>query len=133
MALNVCTQGFSSLLTYLLKFRMIFVTHAKRGNLFQCMLTLMLHFSKNSSLVFRRPGCIYEAITQTRNKAYINFFTINSAPTSTKNAKFSCKLWGCGCTVKVWFPECSLFGGRNTLQNCFWTKISVRCLEFRGI
>ena len=32
----------------------------------------------------------------------------------------------------VWFPECPLFGGKNTLQKCFGTKDSVRCSEFRG-
>ena len=39
---------------------------------------------------------------------------------------------GRGCNVKVWFPECPLFGGKNTLQKCFGTKDSVRYLEFRG-
>ena len=34
--------------------------------------------------------------------------------------------------VKVWFVECPLFGGKNTLQKCFGTKDSVHCLEFRG-
>ena len=34
--------------------------------------------------------------------------------------------------VKVWFPECPLFGGKNTLQKCFGTTDSVRCSEFRG-
>ena len=34
--------------------------------------------------------------------------------------------------VKVWFPECPLFGGKNTLQNRFGTKDSVRCSEFGG-
>ena len=37
-----------------------------------------------------------------------------------------------GLNVKVWFPECPLFGGKNTLQKCFGTKDSVRCSEFRG-
>ena len=32
----------------------------------------------------------------------------------------------------MWFPECPLFGGENTLQKRFGTKDSVRCLEFRG-
>ena len=31
-----------------------------------------------------------------------------------------------------WFPECPLFGGKNTLQNRFGTKDTVRCSEFRG-
>ena len=39
---------------------------------------------------------------------------------------------GRGCNVKVWFPECPLFGGKNTLQKRFGTKDSVRCPEFRG-
>ena len=39
---------------------------------------------------------------------------------------------GSGCNVKVWFLECPLFGGKNTLQKRFGTKDSVRCLEFRG-
>ena len=34
--------------------------------------------------------------------------------------------------VKVWFPECALFGGKNTWQKRFGTKRSVRCSEFRG-
>ena len=34
--------------------------------------------------------------------------------------------------VKVWFPECPLFGGKNTWQKRFGTKDSVRCSEFRG-
>ena len=37
-----------------------------------------------------------------------------------------------GLNVKVWFPECPLFGGKNTLQKRFGTKDSVRCSEFRG-
>ena len=39
-----------------------------------------------------------------------------------------------GCSVKVWFPECPLFGGKNTCtsQKRFGTKNSVRCSEFRG-
>ena len=40
--------------------------------------------------------------------------------------------WGRGCNVNVWFPECPLFGGKNTLQKRFGTKNSVRCSEFRG-
>ena len=32
----------------------------------------------------------------------------------------------------MWFPECPLFGGKNTLQKRFGTKDSVRCSEFRG-
>ena len=32
----------------------------------------------------------------------------------------------------VWFPECPVFGGKNTLQIRFGTKDSVRCSEFRG-
>ena len=32
----------------------------------------------------------------------------------------------------MWFPECPLIGGKNTLQKRFGTKDSVRCLEFRG-
>ena len=40
--------------------------------------------------------------------------------------------WGRGCNVKVWFPECPLFGGKNTLQEHFGTKDSVRCSEFGG-
>ena len=40
--------------------------------------------------------------------------------------------WGRGCNVKVWFPECPLFGGKNTLQKRFGTKDSVRCSEFGG-
>ena len=39
---------------------------------------------------------------------------------------------GRGCNVKVWFPECPLFGGKNTLQKRFGTKDSVHCSEFRG-
>ena len=39
---------------------------------------------------------------------------------------------GRGCNVKVWFPECPLFGGKNTLQKRFGSKDSVRCSEFRG-
>ena len=39
---------------------------------------------------------------------------------------------GRGCNVKVWFPECPLFGGKNTLHKCFGSKDSVRCSEFRG-
>ena len=39
---------------------------------------------------------------------------------------------GRGCNVKVWFPECPLFGGKNTLQEHFGTKDSVRCSEFGG-
>ena len=41
--------------------------------------------------------------------------------------------WGRGCNVKVWFPECPLFGGKirckNTLGPC---EDSVRCSEFGG-
>ena len=33
---------------------------------------------------------------------------------------------------KVWFPECPLFGGKNTLQKRFGTEDSVRCSEFGG-
>ena len=40
--------------------------------------------------------------------------------------------WGRGCNVKVWFPECPLFGGKNTLQKHFGTKDNVRCSEFGG-
>jgi len=40
--------------------------------------------------------------------------------------------WGRGCNVKVRFPECPLFGGKNTFQKCFGTKDSVRCSEFGG-
>ena len=32
----------------------------------------------------------------------------------------------------MWFPECPLFGGKNTLQKRFGTKNSVRCSEFGG-
>ena len=32
----------------------------------------------------------------------------------------------------MWFPECPLFGGKNTLQKRFGIKDSVRCSEFRG-
>ena len=32
----------------------------------------------------------------------------------------------------MWFPECPLFGGKNTLQKRFGTKDSVRCSEFGG-
>ena len=32
----------------------------------------------------------------------------------------------------MWFPECPLFEGENTLQKHFGTKDSVRCSEFRG-
>ena len=32
----------------------------------------------------------------------------------------------------MWFPECPLFGGKNTLQKRFGTKDSVHCSEFRG-
>ena len=39
---------------------------------------------------------------------------------------------GWGCNVKVWFPECPLFGGKNTLRKRFGTKDSVRCSEFGG-
>ena len=39
---------------------------------------------------------------------------------------------GSGCNVKVWFPECSLFGDKNTLRKRFGAKDSVRCSEFRG-
>ena len=35
-------------------------------------------------------------------------------------------------SIKVWFPECPLFGGKNTLHKRFGTKDSVRCSEFRG-
>ena len=38
---------------------------------------------------------------------------------------------GGAVNVKVWFPECPLFGGINTLQKCFGTKDSVRCSELR--
>jgi len=34
--------------------------------------------------------------------------------------------------VKVWFLECPLFRGKNTLQKCFGTKDSIRCSEFGG-
>ena len=38
-----------------------------------------------------------------------------------------------GLYVKVWFPECPLFGGKKKhLQKRFGTKDSVRCSEFRG-
>jgi len=40
--------------------------------------------------------------------------------------------WGRGCNVKVWFPECPLFGGKNMLHKRFGTKDSVRCSEFGG-
>jgi len=40
---------------------------------------------------------------------------------------------GRGCNVKVWFPECTLFGGKNTLQKRFGTKDSVHCSEFGGV
>ena len=39
---------------------------------------------------------------------------------------------GSGCNVKVWFPECPLFGDKNTLRKRFGAKDSVRCSEFRG-
>ena len=39
---------------------------------------------------------------------------------------------GGAVNVKVWFPECPLFGGKNTSQKRFGTKDSVRCLEFRS-
>ena len=39
---------------------------------------------------------------------------------------------GGAVNVKVWFPECPLFGGKNTWQKRFGTKDSVRCSEFRG-
>ena len=39
---------------------------------------------------------------------------------------------GSGYNVKVWFPECSLFGDKNTLRKRFGAKDSVRCSEFRG-
>ena len=29
--------------------------------------------------------------------------------------------WGSGCMIKVGFPECSLFGGKSTLQKCTGT------------
>ena len=34
----------------------------------------------------------------------------------------------------MWFPECSLFGSKNTLQKRLFgtTEDSVRCSEFRG-
>jgi len=32
--------------------------------------------------------------------------------------------WGRGCNVKVWFPESTLFGGKNTLRKRFGTKDS---------
>ena len=32
----------------------------------------------------------------------------------------------------MWFPECPLFGGKNTLQKRFGTEDSVRCSEFGG-
>ena len=32
----------------------------------------------------------------------------------------------------MWFPECPLFGGKNTLRKRFGTKDSVRCSEFGG-
>ena len=34
--------------------------------------------------------------------------------------------------IKEGFPECPLFGGKNTLQKRFGTYDSVRCPEFRG-
>ena len=34
--------------------------------------------------------------------------------------------------IKVGFPECSLFGGKFTLQKSTGTWDSVRCPEFRG-
>ena len=34
--------------------------------------------------------------------------------------------------VKVRFPECPLFGGRNTWQKRLETMDSVHCPEFRG-
>ena len=40
--------------------------------------------------------------------------------------------WGSGCMIKEGFPECPLFGGKNTLQKRFGTYNSVRCPEFRG-
>ena len=45
---------------------------------------------------------------------------------------------GTGQDVQDWpnttllFPECPLFGGKNTLHKCFVTKKNVRYLEFRG-
>ena len=44
----------------------------------------------------------------------------------------NCVQEGSGCNVKVWFPECPLFGDKNTLRKRFGAKDSVRCLEFRG-
>ena len=32
----------------------------------------------------------------------------------------------------MWFPECPLFGGKNTLQKRFGTEDGVRCSEFGG-
>ena len=34
--------------------------------------------------------------------------------------------------IKEGFPECPLFGGKNTLQKRFGTYDSVRCPEYRG-
>ena len=34
--------------------------------------------------------------------------------------------------VKVWFPECSLFGGKVRGKSTSLTKDSVGCSEFRG-
>ena len=34
--------------------------------------------------------------------------------------------------IKEGFPECPLFGGKNTLQKRFGTYDNVRCPEFRG-
>lgn len=42
------------------------------------------------------------------------------------------RTWGSGCIIKVWFPECPLFRGKNVSQKAFGTEISVRCPEFRG-
>ena len=38
---------------------------------------------------------------------------------------------GGAVNVKVWFPECPLFGGKNTLQNALGPRIvsAVRSLE----
>ena len=45
---------------------------------------------------------------------------------------YACVQEGSGCNVKVWFPECPLFGDKNTLRKRFGAKDSVRCSEFRG-
>ena len=40
--------------------------------------------------------------------------------------------WGSGCIIKVWFPEWSLFRGKNVSEKAYGTGISVRCPKFRG-